>query len=285
MTLANESSSRIWLATTATAGEAKQLTEGKADGGTGINWTSDGRIVYVAKTGDNMDIWIMNADGSGKRQLTTNEDTEAEAAVSPDNRYVVFTSAPIGGIEQVWRMNIDGSNVVPLARGDYYHWLPRVSPDGKWVVFGSFKSGTPRLWKVAIDGGEPIKVTDLVFNAIGFVADGTKLYGSYFDEQISPPRWRIAIVSFDTGQLVKVFDLPDGANRVVMPDEQTIIYNAKKSDVDNLWSKPIDGGEPKQITKFTSEIIFNFAPARDFKQFAVSRGTDAADIILIKDFR
>ena len=286
MTLVTERSSRIWLAGPgSTAGEATQLTDGKADGEFGISWTPDGRIVYVTKTGDNPDIWIMNRDGSAKRQLTANEDAESYIDASPDGRYIVYASAPPGGNDQILRMNIDGTNVISLARGDYYHWLPRVSPDSKWVVFGSFKSGAPRLWKVSIDGGEPLQVTDLAFGAAGFLPDGTKLYGEYFDDQINPPRWRGSIVTFDTGQLVKVFNLPDGATRGLLPDEKTMIYNAKKSDADNLWSQPIDGGEPKQLTKFLSETIFNFARSRDGKQFAIARGTSSSDIILIKDFQ
>ena len=204
------------------------MTEGKTDGESGISWTPDGRVVYVTKTGDNQDIWIMNGDGSAKRQLTANEDPETNFDVSPDGRYIVYASARLGGNDQILRMNIDGTNVIPLARGDYFHWLPRVSPDNKWVTFGSFKLGVPRLWKVSIDGGEPIKVSDLAFTALGILPDGTKMYGEYFDDQISPPRWRAAFVSFDSGQLIKAFDPPDGATRAVIPDEKTIIYNAKK---------------------------------------------------------
>jgi Tol biopolymer transport system component len=283
MTLVTERSSRIWLTAPGATG-ATQLTEGKADGENGITWTPDGRIVYVAKTGDNLDIWIMNGDGTGKRQLSSNAAAEANIDVSSDGRYIVYTSGQPGGNDEVWRMNIDGTNAIPLARGDYYHFRPRVSPDGKWVVFGSFKTGVPRQWKVSIDGGEPIKVTDLPFNIIGFLPDGTKMYGAYFDDQLSPARWRTAIVTFDTGQLDKVFDLPDGAGRLVMPDEKTLIYNATKADVDNLWSQPIEGGEPKQLTKFTSENCYGYSPSRDFKKFAITRGTSSSDIILIKDF-
>ena len=69
-----------------------------------------------------------------------------------------------------------------------------------------------------------------------------------------------------------------------MPDEKTLIYNATKSDVDNRWSRSIDDGEAKQLTKFTAENSYNFAPSRDFKKFAITRGTSSSDIILIKGF-
>ena len=62
----------------------------------------------------------------------------------------------------------------------------------------------------------------------------------------------------------------------------------------NLWSQPIDGGPPKQITKFTSDLIPSFAVSRDGKRLAISRdgkrlaisrGSASLDVVLIKDFR
>jgi Tol biopolymer transport system component len=56
--------------------------------------------------------------------------------------------------------------------------------------------------------------------------------------------------------------------------------------VSNIWSQPLDGGPPKQITKFTSGQIFSFDWSRDGKQQLVcSRGTQTTDVILIKDQR
>lgn len=92
-------------------------------------------------------------------------------------------------------------------------------------------------------------------------------------------------MSFDTGQLVKVFDLPDGANRAVIPDEKTVIYNAKKSDVDNLWSQPIDGGEPKQLTKSRPRQSSTSGARATANSSRSPRGTSSSDIILIKDFQ
>ncbi len=111
------------------------------------------------------------------------------------------------------------------------------------------------------------------------------MFGTYFDEQVSPPRWRQALVSFDNGQLIKPFDLPPKTGTWRMSDEKTLIYVHDTDDVSNIWTVSVDGGTPKQLTKFTSENIFGFAPSRDGKRFAIARGTISQDIVLIKDFR
>ena len=92
-------------------------------------------------------------------------------------------------------------------------------------------------------------------------------------------------MSLETGQFVKVFDFPPNADFRDLIDERTMIYMETKGDVGNLWTLPLENGAPKQITKFDSERIFGFAWSRDAKQFAVTRGTSSADIILMKDFR
>ena len=226
----------------------------------------------------------MKGDGTGQRQLTSSEDFETGGMASPDGRYIVFNSARAGDIVHVWRMNVDGGNAKQLTQGNFQDFNPFFSPDGKWIVFESWRSGSARMWKVSVDGGEPVQITNLPANLRGFLPDGKSIYGSYFDEQVSPPRWRSALVSFDTGQLTKVFDLPPKAGAWWMTDEKTLIYIEDRDDVSNLWTVPLDGGTPKQLTKFTSENIFAFRPSRDGKRFAIARGTGSSDIVLIKDF-
>ena len=286
VTIAVEESSKIWLAAPNTEeGSAKRLTNGKYDGLAGLDWMPDGRMVYVARTGDYLDLWIMNADGTGQKQLTSNEDLESGVQVSPDGRSLIFSSSRAGGLSHVWRMDADGGNPRQLTQGNFVDFRPFFSPDGQWIVFGSWKSGNARMWKMPVDGGEPVQLSNLPFNGSAFLPDGKSIFGDYYDEQVSPPRWRSALVSFESGQVVKVFDFPPKTSGWKMPDGQTLLYSERNNDVNNLWTRPLEGGAPRQLTRFTSEQIFNYAFSRDRQQFAVVRGTSTADVILIKDFR
>lgn len=70
-----------------------------------------------------------------------------------------------------------------------------------------------------------------------------------------------------------------------MLDERTVIYADTSGDVSNIWSRAVEGGAAKQLTKFTSEQIVRYAISHDGKRFAKARGTGTADIVLIKGFQ
>ncbi|MFS8086178.1 MAG: hypothetical protein ACMG6H_11165 [Acidobacteriota bacterium] len=55
--------------------------------------------------------------------------------------------------------------------------------------------------------------------------------------------------------------------------------------VTNIWSQPIDGGPPKQLTDFKSDLIFRFDWSRDGKWLAVARGNISSDVVLINDLK
>ncbi len=286
VSIAAETTSKVMVVTpNEEETKARKLTNGSKDGIEGLDWTADGRILYTARTGDDQDVWITNSDGTGLKQLTANRDIETGIEVSPDGRHIVFAATGDGSVAHIFRMEPDGGNVKQLTQGEYADFQPIVSPDGAWVYFGSWRTGNPRLWKVGIDGGEPVQATQVPFNGAGFLPDGKSMFGSYFDEQVSPPRQRSAIMSMESGEIAKVFDLPKKATGWSMPDQRTVIYKEARDSVDNLWTVPVDGGTPKQLTKFTSEFIYNFKFSRDGKRIAVARGVGSADIILIKGFR
>ena len=70
-------------------------------------------------------------------------------------------------------------------------------------------------------------------------------------------------------------------------DSRAIIYADARGDgensADNIWSVPIAGGASKQLTNFTSGLIFAFRVSQDGKQIALSRGTQTDDVILLRD--
>jgi Tol biopolymer transport system component len=83
---------------------------------------------------------------------------------------------------------------------------------------------------------------------------------------------------------VKTIDIPPTNNILDWSaDGRAVLYVDTRGRVSNIWSQPIDGGPPKQLTNFKSELIFVFDFSRDGKQLAVSRGSVSNDVVLITD--
>ena len=184
-------------------------------------------------------------------------------------------------------MDTDGGNLKQLTGGQGDRF-PQSSPDGRWVVFHSERTGSLRLWKVSIDGGEPVRLTDKLTSNPTVSPDGSLVACWYRDDQPNTLT-KVAIIPFAGGDPVKVLDIPSSVNIAAgprwTPDGRALNYIDTVNGVSNVWSLPLDGGPPKQLTDFKADQIFWFDFSRDGKQLALSRGTQTSDVVLIRDFR
>ena len=82
--------------------------------GTNPAWSPDSsKIVYQADVDNIKQLFIVNADGSGKKQLTSGTAPHVGAAWSPDGS-TIFYRSPQSGDWGIWKMNADGSGQVKL---------------------------------------------------------------------------------------------------------------------------------------------------------------------------
>ena len=86
-----------------------------ADDGGLPSWSPDGKtIVYQKDVDGQKQLFVINPDGSGKKQLTSGAALHVDANWSPDGKFIFYRS-PEGGTWAIWRMNADGSNPVKMA--------------------------------------------------------------------------------------------------------------------------------------------------------------------------
>ena len=289
-TIGGEGLVNVWVAPDADAEQAVRLPIGNVGfygtAGNNLAWTADKRIVYSSNEGGHVDIWIANSDGSDRKQLTTNGGITP--VVTPNGDYIVFVSPRENG-KAVWRMKFDGSNPTRLSNGPS-DAFPSVTPDGKWVIFTSTDGPKPTLWKVPIDGGSPVQVMEhaAIFAAVS--PDG-KLLAYTYPQSVDPyaPPNRIAIVNFNDNSAVRTFEFNTSGTVPTLiqwsRDGKSILYSVNRSSVSNVWSQPLDGSAPKQITFFKDSLMTGFAWSNDGKMFAATRGTLMRDAVLITDLR
>jgi len=123
-------------------------------------WSPDGsKIVFYdgsSKGGDD-DIYVVNADGSGRRNLTNNQAQDVQPAWSPDGTKIAFSSWSTGGI---YVMNPDGSGLRNLTNNAGDNFTPAWSPDGTKILFGSTRDGNYAIYLMNADGSGVTRLTD-----------------------------------------------------------------------------------------------------------------------------
>ena len=296
VTEVQELTSTIWVVPEGDAARARQITYGGRDGIGGVVWTPDGRIVfatvsrdsynYTGATGDGA-VWIADADGQNRRRPTHNDGINSDPAVTPDGRYIVFSSYR-DGEWGIWRMNMDGSDPKRLAGGGDPMTNPYCSPDGRWVVFKRGPLQSTSLYRVSIDGGEVVALTDKIASPPSVSPDG-QLVGFFAAKE---KKFELVLIPAAGGAPVKTFDVSPNSRgwlftRITrwVGDGGLLTYIDNERGVSNIYGLAVRGGAPRQLTHFNTDSIFSFDWSRDGRQLVVARGQLSRQIVLLNDSR
>ena len=139
-----------------------ELMDGFA--GTEPEFSPDGtKILFCGTESSRTDyeIWIMNADGTGRENLSKESDTDdVSPSFSRDGTKIIYFREPHGAPADIYQMNSDGSNKVPLTNNNGMDRQPSYSVDATRFVFVSLINGDPEIYSMLIDGANRINLTN-----------------------------------------------------------------------------------------------------------------------------
>jgi Tol biopolymer transport system component len=157
----------------------KQLTHGGQNAE--AYWSPDGKRIIFQSTRGNLQcdqIFVMNADGSDQRMVSTGKGRTTCGYFLPDNRHIVYASTHEGGDAcpappdrskgYVWAVyptydiflaTDDGKIVQKLTGSPGYDAEATVNFKTKKIVYTSMASGDLDLWEMALDGSKKKQLT------------------------------------------------------------------------------------------------------------------------------
>lgn len=112
------------------------------------------KIAFSSWRGRNLDIYVMNPDGSEEIRLTHHLARDGGPKWSPTGEQILFSSDRDGapGDWDLYLMDADGSNVRRVFKKETYRTSHTWSPDGKQIAYSRWEQGKSFIYIASIDG-------------------------------------------------------------------------------------------------------------------------------------
>lgn len=239
--------SQIWLLGQA-SGNISRITNDISNY-KGLSVGEDGKTLVTIKEDKLINIWT--ADGSrpdNARRVTTEvgrEEGLSGIAWTPSGK--ILYTARIPAMQDIWVVDpSDGTNR-QLTFNVGSNYSPTVSPDGRTIVFISDRSGNVNLWKMGIDGQDPVQLTDTPGNEgqPAFTRDGRFILYYYVDDKRQISVWKVPVEGGEPTRLTG----PGVSRPNVSPDGTTFAcrYGVGNGPASKIGIFPIEGGQPIKV--------------------------------------
>ena len=112
---------------------------------------TNGKIAFWSVRDGNGEIYVMNADGSGQRNITSGPGNNTQAAWSRDGAKLAFISDRDGN-QEIYVMNADGTAQTRVTNTPGFEQFPAWSPDGTKLAFTTYRDGNAEIYIMNADG-------------------------------------------------------------------------------------------------------------------------------------
>ena len=228
------------------------------------------------------DLWTCNLEKGDCNQITSLHGTAGRARWSPDGRYIAFEFHP-NEHSEIYMVEVPGGvpHLLPTIPGAD-NLSPSWSRDGKWLYFAS-KRGTEafQIWKMPVQGGDPIQLTRQGGISAVESSDGRYLYYSKFEEG---GVWRMTAEGRDETQLLDIGG--DGWPNWALTAEGIYFLKFSKSSPPVIQLLNFATGKTHSVWTLEREPGWGIDASSNGKSIVFTQGDFAeSNLMMVENFR
>ena len=269
-------------------------------------------IVYSSIQPSDWDLYLFESPGSQPRRLTTDPGLDYNGAISPDGRWVVFTSERTGNPD-LYVLDLQSEAAArPLIESPAMEDAAAISPDGRRLLFVSTRNGNADIFAMPFQPEDPPaagEAQNLTRHAAGdynpsFSPDGTRiLFSSSRDTSVTtstgagpPPTYlasELYVMQSDGSDVRRLtwHESWDGAPAWT-PDGQAVVFYSQRDGEPRIYRTGIDGAGLEPISArdeaalsptFGPDGRLAFTARRDDRWTIVTTRPDGSDLRVESD--
>ena len=203
------------------------------------SWSDDStKVAFSSDETGNLDIYVMNSDGSGRVNLTNRKAKDMEPSWSPDGEWIAFLSRTQGKTD-IHRVRPDGSGLSSITTYPaQLYSRPIWSPDGTKIAFTSNRDADPP---------PQLGPTPVPFH------DGAPEFPG------AAPRPELYVMNADgSGQTRLTFNFLFDGNPTWSPDSRRLAFQSREDGDHEIYVVNVDGSG---LTKLTDNEYADVFPA------------------------
>jgi Tol biopolymer transport system component len=235
---------------------------GDTEGAEQASWSPDAAtIAFDGPSADRVNVFSINSDGSGLKEIPLPAGFNGAPAYSPDGTRIAFDHDGKPGVSRdhgIWIANADGTNAHRVTTGirtvDAFDTDADWSPDGKRLSFTRVKdTSQAAVFVVAVDGKGLRRLTPWKLDASGasWSPDGRLVFSSYFDDRPGESG-NVFVTKPGSATVTQLTHFAGGATHAKgpswSPDGKQIVWHRVGKYVNELFVMDARGQHMRQVT-------------------------------------